>query len=85
LAKQGIAQLPLYNDATGEATIQLMASGLPLTVVVNNEGKEIAWLIGPADWDSPGMVAQIEALMASNVSGRADGPAIALEGNVTRP
>jgi hypothetical protein len=42
LAKQGIAHLPLYNDATGEATIQLMASRLPLTVVVNKEGKEIA-------------------------------------------
>ena len=62
-----------------------MASGLPLTVVVNKEGKEIAWPIGPADWDNPGVIAQVEALMAGNVSGRADGPAIALEGNVTRP
>jgi len=40
LAKQGIAHLPLYNDATAEATTQLKASGLPLTVVFNKEGKK---------------------------------------------
>ena len=60
-AKQGITHLKLYNDDTGEAAIRMKAAGLPVTIVVNENGKEIARLVGPANWDSPEIMAQLEA------------------------
>ena len=60
-ARQGITHLKLYNDDTGEAAIRMKAAGLPLTVVVNENGQEIARLVGPANWDSPEIMAQLEA------------------------
>ncbi len=58
---QGIRNLKLYNDDTGEAAIRMKAAGLPLTLVVNENGQEIAQLVGPADWDSAEIIAQLEA------------------------
>jgi thiol-disulfide isomerase/thioredoxin len=61
-ARQGIARLKLYNDATGEAGLRLKAAGLPLTVVLNEKGEEIARFLGPAEWDSPETIAELQAL-----------------------
>lgn len=60
-ARQGITHLKLYNDDTGAAAIRMKAAGLPVTVVVNENGQEIARLVGPANWDSPEIMAQLEA------------------------
>jgi thiol-disulfide isomerase/thioredoxin len=62
---EGIAHLEVYNDRTSEALKALNASGLPLSVALDKEGREIARLLGPADWDSPEATAQIEAFMNS--------------------
>jgi thiol-disulfide isomerase/thioredoxin len=62
-ARQGISRLKLYNDATGEARIRMKASALPLTAVLNEKGEEIARLLGPADWDAPERVAELQALL----------------------
>ena len=70
-AKEGIAHLKLYNDDSGDAAIQMRAAGLPLTVVVNESGQEIARLVGPANWDSPEMIAQLEAMKDRNADGQA--------------
>ncbi len=61
-ANQHIAHLKLYNDSTGEANVSMNAAGLPLTAVLNENGQEIARLLGPAEWDSPEILAEIEAL-----------------------
>lgn len=71
--REGIAHLKLYNDNTGEAAIRMKAAGLPLTAVVNESGQEIARLVGPAQWDSPEMIAQLEAMIARDVDGRRTG------------
>lgn len=60
--RQSISCLELYNDATGEASIRLKAPALPLTVVLNHTGEEIARFIGPADWAAPERVAELQAL-----------------------
>jgi thiol-disulfide isomerase/thioredoxin len=62
-AKQGITHLGLYNDETAQANVTMRAEGLPLTVILNAEGREIARLLGPADWDSPEAAAKIEGLL----------------------
>ena len=63
-ARQGITHLQVYNDETGEAAIRMKAAGLPLSIVLNENGQEIARLSGPAEWDSPEMIARLQALKA---------------------
>jgi len=62
LSSQGITRLQLYHDKTGEAVGLLKAAGLPTTLVLNEKGEEIARLIGPADWDGAGILAELDAL-----------------------
>jgi thiol-disulfide isomerase/thioredoxin len=61
-AREGITHLKVYNDDTGEAAIRMKAAGLPLSIVLNENGQEVARLVGPADWDSPEMMAQLQTL-----------------------
>jgi thiol-disulfide isomerase/thioredoxin len=63
-ASEGLTRLKLYNDATGEAARRVGAAGLPLTAILNGDGEVVARLIGPTHWDSPDMIAQLEALRA---------------------
>jgi thiol-disulfide isomerase/thioredoxin len=60
-AREGITHLKVFNDNTGEAAIRMKEPGLPLSIVLNEEGQEIARLFGPMEWDSPEMIAQLEA------------------------
>ncbi len=41
----------------------LRASGLPTTLLIDAEGREIGRLIGPAEWDSADAVRLIKAVI----------------------
>jgi thiol-disulfide isomerase/thioredoxin len=69
LAANGIAHLPLYIDAKAEATQALRASGLPTSLILDREGREVARLLGGADWDSPDMAAKIEGFIKEGSAG----------------
>ncbi len=56
----GITSLGIYVDQAGDATHLLGISGIPTTLLVDRDGREIGRKIGPAEWDSPDMVALIE-------------------------
>lgn len=45
--------LALYVDATARSGTALRAVGMPTTILVDTEGREIGRLTGPAEWDSP--------------------------------
>jgi thiol-disulfide isomerase/thioredoxin len=49
----GLKSLGIYNDASGEAANQLGAMGIPTTLLVDRQGREIGRKVGPADWDTP--------------------------------
>ena len=51
-----IKNLKIYVDSTGKATRTLKVIGLPTTLLIDGEGREIGRLIGPAEWDTPEMV-----------------------------
>ncbi len=58
--------LALYVDQTSKAMKKLGAYGLPLTVLVDREGREIGRLLGPADWVADDAKRLIEAAIAEN-------------------
>jgi hypothetical protein len=43
----------------------LKAIGMPTTLLIDRNGKEIARLVGPADWASPEAVAVMQAAIAA--------------------
>jgi thiol-disulfide isomerase/thioredoxin len=68
LAETGATHLQLYTDPSGKLFSTLKAVGMPTTLIIDRNGKEIARLIGPADWASPEAVAVIEAAIAQPAS-----------------
>ncbi|HXG77986.1 MAG TPA: TlpA disulfide reductase family protein [Methyloceanibacter sp.] len=66
LKETGVTRLALYTDPSGKLFATLKAVGMPTTLVVDREGREIARLAGPADWASPEAVAVIEAAIKSS-------------------
>ncbi|MCZ6638059.1 MAG: TlpA disulfide reductase family protein, partial [Alphaproteobacteria bacterium] len=55
--EMGIKNLGLYVNSTGRTTGTLGIVGLPTTLLIDGDGREIGRLVGPADWDTPDMVA----------------------------
>lgn len=55
--------LPLYADPTTKTLSKLQGVGLPTTVLINADGKEVGRLLGPAAWDSPDAFRLIEAAL----------------------
>jgi thiol-disulfide isomerase/thioredoxin len=53
LDENGVARLSLYADATQRMASSLRAAGLPATLLIDGEGREIGRLLGPAEWDGP--------------------------------
>lgn len=57
----GIKHLALYNNSSGKLASSLKAFGMPTTLLINREGKEIGRLVGPAHWGSQDAVDLIKA------------------------
>jgi thiol-disulfide isomerase/thioredoxin len=68
LDTNGFANLPLYADNTFAAFDRLkqqaVAVGLPATLVLDENGCELAVLQGPAEWHTPDGEAVVAALIA---------------------
>jgi thiol-disulfide isomerase/thioredoxin len=68
LDEHSFANLPLYADSSFAAFERLkqqaVAIGLPATLVLDEQGCELAVLQGPAHWDTPDGEAVIEKLLA---------------------
>ncbi len=58
------SNLFLLMDDGAKALLKLGERGLPVTILVDKQGREAARLIGPAEWDSPEAKAVIKALIA---------------------
>ena len=63
-AEVGVKHLAMYIDSSGKAARELGAVGLPTTLLIDREGREIGRLVGPAEWDAPEMVAFIRNRLA---------------------
>ncbi len=61
-----IAHLPILRDPRQELARAMGVLGLPVTVILNPEGQEIARLVGDAEWDSVSAKAIVEALLVED-------------------
>lgn len=59
-----IKTLPILRDPKSELARGMGVMGLPVTVILNPDGQEVARLIGDAEWDSDSAKAILAALMA---------------------
>ncbi len=57
--------ITLYTDPSGKLFATLKAVGMPTTLLIGRDGKEIGRLVGPADWASPEAKKLIEAAIAA--------------------
>jgi thiol-disulfide isomerase/thioredoxin len=58
-----IEKLALYADPTAKNAVELRAPGLPATILIDTEGREVGRLLGPAEWESADAKALIKAHM----------------------
>jgi thiol-disulfide isomerase/thioredoxin len=59
-----VANLPVLRDPKSGLAHAMGVMGLPVTILLNPEGEEVARLIGDAEWDSPDAIAVLQALTA---------------------
>jgi thiol-disulfide isomerase/thioredoxin len=59
-----IANLPILRDPKSELARSAGVLGLPVTLILNPEGQEVARLIGDAEWDSESAKAVLAAFAA---------------------
>jgi thiol-disulfide isomerase/thioredoxin len=62
-AEDGVKNLQVRIDPDAALARQMGVMGLPVTVILNPQGQEIARLIGQADWDSDSAKAIFTALL----------------------
>lgn len=61
----GIDVLPSWHDSTYQINGKLQLPGLPTSVIYDRSGREVARLLGEAEWDSPEAIALIDYLIAN--------------------
>jgi len=62
--EEDITELPMYRDLNQQIAREMGVFGLPITVILNPEGQEIARLRGDAHWSGPEAMALFDALLA---------------------
>lgn len=63
LEQIGVTKLALYADPTAKLAGELKVLGLPATLLVDAEGREIGRLLGPADWASDDAKALVRSVV----------------------
>lgn len=64
LTETGADALKLYVEPTTKIVGELQSAGLPATILVDRQGRELGRLLGPAHWAAPEAVALIKAALA---------------------
>ncbi|WP_292019022.1 TlpA disulfide reductase family protein [Maritimibacter sp. UBA3975] len=62
----GVENLPILMDPKQGLAREMGVMGLPVTVLLDREGNEIARLMGDADWSSESAMAIVSALIAED-------------------
>ncbi|NIR32804.1 MAG: TlpA family protein disulfide reductase [Gammaproteobacteria bacterium] len=82
-AELGLEQLGIYIDEFHMAVRALGVIGIPTTLLIDPQGREIARKAGPAEWDSPEVVAAIRQQLDAMASRQRE-PGLAHEAGESR-
>lgn len=63
--EMGIKTLALYVDPSAKAAFVLDAPGLPVTLLVDRNGREIGRHLGAVQWDAPEVVQRLQRAMTA--------------------
>lgn len=63
-----IAHLRLFIDETMQAPRDLGILGVPATLLIDPDGRELARLLGTAEWDTAEMIAFLEGVIADTTA-----------------
>ena len=64
-AETGVQHLSRYvTSSSNDAFEALTLFGLPATLLIDRQGRELGRLVGPAEWDSPDMLAFLKSVIA---------------------
>jgi len=55
----GLGSLGIYLDQSGSAAHALNTEGVPTTLLIDRDGREVGRKLGPAQWDEPNAIALI--------------------------
>jgi thiol-disulfide isomerase/thioredoxin len=55
----GLKNLSIYVDPSKNVMDALGVTGIPTTILIDREGREIGRMVGPAQWDAPESVKRI--------------------------
>ena len=61
-------KLPIFVDPQSEAMHALGVIGIPTTLLIDRDGREIARQIGPLQWDAPAVIDGIAKIIAEHPS-----------------
>jgi thiol-disulfide isomerase/thioredoxin len=61
----GIENLAIHMNPSDEAAFTLAVAGLPTTLLIDREGRELGRLVGPAEWDAPDMIEFFKPIISS--------------------
>lgn len=65
----GVSNLPLHRDPKMQISREMGILGLPITIILNRDGQEIARMQGDAHWNSDSAKAILRALIDDGASG----------------
>jgi hypothetical protein len=65
----GVEHLAIFIDETGRTARDLKVFGLPATIILGPDGRELGRLVGPAEWDTPEMIDVFKTLVAKHQKG----------------
>ena len=63
-AEAGVSALPTLTDPQMALARSMGVLAMPVTVLIDAEGREVARMTGDADWSSPAALALIDAMLA---------------------
>ena len=66
----GIHGLAVYVDRSGYAVGALNLMGIPTTLLIDRDGRELGRAVGPAEWDSPEIVILINRIVVAPPTAR---------------
>ncbi len=64
LVRRGLDHLRFFHDDGSALVRDLGVRGLPASVIIDRDGREMARLAGAAEWDSPSMVTYFRTILA---------------------